>query len=75
MTTKTRCGFLVNIYATPKGKMVLRNKPELSQANKEIFTPGNWHCRGMNYTTKDWEYRTNAGQVGATIKNNSLRKW
>lgn len=30
MTTETRCGFLVNIYATPKGKMVLHNKLKMS---------------------------------------------
>lgn len=61
MTTRTRCGFLVNIYATPKGKIVLHNKLKMSQANKENFTLRNWHCKGMNYTTKDWDCRTNAG--------------
>lgn len=61
MKTKTRCGFLVNIYATPKGKIVLHNKLKMSWANKEIFPPRTWHCKGMNYTTKTWECRTNAG--------------
>lgn len=30
MMSETRCGFLVNIYATPKGKMVLHNKLKMS---------------------------------------------